>query len=77
MGSNEYLPSYSQVLAALDEIPTAVRAVRRMRRLTVDEAGKQTGMAGSTIWRIEQGAGYDRDTLRKVLAWLDGGDTDA
>ena len=72
MASNEHLPTFAQVLAAVDEIPVAVRAMRRMRRLTVDQAGEQVGVAGSTVWRIEQGAGFDRDTLRKVLLWLDG-----
>lgn len=71
MGANEYLPSYGQILLALAEIPIAVRAARRMRGLTVHEAAAAAGMDGSTLWRVEQGSSYTRETLQKVLTWLD------
>jgi predicted transcriptional regulator len=71
MSGNEYLPSYGQILLALDEISIAVRAARRMRGLTVHDAATAAGLDGSTLWRVEQGMNCTRDVLRKILVWLD------
>lgn len=54
----------------LRDLPAALRFVRAARRLDVREAGKQAGVSGSTISRIENGAGADFNSLLSVGNWI-------
>lgn len=66
------LPSYSRILEALDELPTAVRVARRMRGLSLRQAAEEMGIAFVNIDRFEaRKTGYNSATLRAILVWLD------
>lgn len=62
---------YGEVVAVLDELPVALRIVRRVRNLTLEEAAREAGISRSIFDRLEDGAGCSLHTLRKVLIWLD------
>lgn len=63
--------SFASVLEILDELPTAIRTVRRIRRLSQAQAADEIGCGQATLGKIEAGGEYNSPTLRKVISWLD------
>lgn len=63
--------SYGQVLEILDELPTAVRVVRRIRRISMREAAEESGISHAQFGKIEDGHVDMRvSSLRLLLHWL-------
>lgn len=63
--------SYGAALEIIDELPTAIRAVRRIRRLSQAQSAEEIGCGQATLGKIEAGGEYNTPTLRKILKWLD------
>lgn len=63
--------SYGAALEIIDELPTAIRAVRRIRRLSQAQTAEEIGCGQATLGKIEAGGEYNTPTLRKILKWLD------
>ena len=58
------------LLDLLEALPVVLRAARVDRGLDKREAGKEIGIDGSTVGRIEAGKGVTSDMLLLVLEWL-------
>jgi transcriptional regulator with XRE-family HTH domain len=64
------LCGYDDVVRALDELPVALRTMRRVRGLSLREAAAEMDTAFVNVDRFERGRGYTSSTLRSILAWL-------
>lgn len=65
------LTSYSELADLLGHLPLLLREARRARQLSVREAGRQLGVSGATISRIEGGEDCTGSNAVKILRWLD------
>lgn len=65
--------SYGELAEVLGQLGLLVREARRVRRLSVNQAGAQMGLNASTVMRLEAGQAVHVDTARAVLRWLDAG----
>jgi DNA-binding transcriptional regulator YiaG len=63
--------TFADLVGVLDDLPAAIRAVRRARRLSLRQVGEQAGVSFSTVSRVESGADCDTGTVRALLLWLD------
>lgn len=63
--------SYHAVSEAVEELPIAVRTIRRVRRLSQHQAAEEIGVAQSTLAKIEDGGEYRTGTLLMILRWMD------
>lgn len=63
--------TYADLVQVLDDLPVAVRSVRRARRLSQRDVGALTALSYSTICRVEAGEEYSSTSLRALLLWLD------
>lgn len=63
--------SYGAVVEILDEVPTALKVIRRVRRMSQKQVAEEIGVAQATIGKIEEGGDYRTDTLRLIIRWLD------
>jgi transcriptional regulator with XRE-family HTH domain len=70
MSTNDTLSTWTDLLATLNEVPVAMRTVRRGRGLGLRGAAQEIGVSFATVSRVERGEEYDIGTLRRVLAWL-------
>jgi transcriptional regulator with XRE-family HTH domain len=64
-------PSYGEIADALNELPAALRITRRVRRLSLREVARQSGIGMTVALRIEQGHSCTTNTAIKLLRWLD------
>lgn len=55
---------------AVDALPRILRARREAMGLTHIAMGRKLGVAGSTVWRFEQGGGCHSTLISKALRWL-------
>lgn len=69
MGS--HAPSFTAVARALEELPSALRHVRRSRRLALRQVAEECGVPFTTLHRLECGGNCSLTTARAVLLWLD------
>lgn len=70
--STRGLATYGDLASMCDEMPTAVRITRRVRGLSLREAGDEIGIGFKTVARIESGHDYTITSLRAVIKWLGG-----
>ena len=61
---------YVDILAVLDSLGAAVKAVRVTRGLSQRELARQMGESYSTVSRVERGADMQLSTARSLLRWL-------
>lgn len=62
---------YREVAQVLRDLPTIVRESRRARSVTTRTLGSLTGLAPSTITRIEHGEPVALASAVAVIDWLD------
>jgi transcriptional regulator with XRE-family HTH domain len=56
----------------MGDLSTRIREKRKAENLSVREAGEVSGVAFSTLARIEAGAEPSMKVYAKIIAWLDG-----
>jgi DNA-binding XRE family transcriptional regulator len=62
--------SLLEAATVVDGLPRLLRARREQRGLTHAAMGRKLGVAGSTVWRFEQGGGCHSSLISKALRWL-------
>lgn len=67
----DHVTTYREIADLLDDLPIALRTVRRSRGLSLREVARQTGISFSTVLRIEAGEGCHLDNVLAILRWLD------
>lgn len=60
---------YDDILAVLDNLPVLVRETRRRKGASMREVGRQTGMAASTVMRVEKGIDCSLENAKVLLRW--------
>lgn len=60
-----------QLQALMYDLPLLVAAHRRHRKLNLQDAASQAGVAPSTINRVENGFSCDVKTLIHLLRWME------
>jgi DNA-binding XRE family transcriptional regulator len=63
----------ASVVQAIVGLPMRLKAHRAACSLSLREVARQTGVAASTLMRIEHGEDYTVDSLLAVAAYLDAG----
>lgn len=71
MGSERRAMGFLEMAGVLDDLPLIVTTVRRMRGLSLRDAAKESGVAFTTLSRIERGGDASMSSLRALLLWLD------
>lgn len=61
---------YTELAAALTDLPAAVRTARRQRGLTRQQVADRAGVSASTVGHLEAGGVCNTDTAHAVLLWL-------
>lgn len=71
MAADNGLATYTELAEVLDRLPMILREARRQRRLSTRAAGRQVGVSGVTILRVEAGEDCTLSTAVAFLRWLD------
>lgn len=58
--------------ALLEQVPSALRARREIRGLSLRAAADEIGIGFNTVYRIEHGGDFTVSNLRAVVKWLGG-----
>jgi predicted transcriptional regulator len=58
------------VLAVIDGLPAAVKAVRVIRGQSLREVARLTGESASTVMRVEAGSDCNLTTARALIVWI-------
>jgi transcriptional regulator with XRE-family HTH domain len=67
------LASYVEVADLLEQLPLLVRGARRAQRITLKVVSDETGLAQSTLSRLERGSEVSLGNAIILLRWLDQG----
>jgi ribosome-binding protein aMBF1 (putative translation factor) len=65
------LTPYAELAEVIGSLPLLLREARRQRRLSIRAAGREMGIAFSTVDRIERGEDCALSNAMAVLRWLD------
>ena len=71
MSGDRTMTTYGEMADVLASLPSTLREVRRIRRLSLRAAATQIGLSFSTLHRIEAGDDAVMSNVSAVLRWLD------
>lgn len=72
MSSGTKLTPYSEIIAALDDLPILVRGERRRRGLSLRQVAVEADVSFTLIARFESGGGVNLANAVALMRWLDG-----
>lgn len=62
---------YADAIATIEELPTMLRIVRRLRGISLRTAAEEIGISFSTVDRIERGEECYLSAALACLRWVD------